>query len=305
MTADGDPKIEKEQADAAAAGSDGDGPSREHVDALTGESQTRSSNDPEENRMTMMEHLVELRRRLMWCVVALLAAFGVCVFFASEIFDFLSRPLMDILQQDNENAKLIYTKLYEVFFTEIKIGFYAAAFLAFPIFAIQIWKFVAPGLYSNEKAAFRPFLMATPILFFAGGAMVYYFIMPLAWEFFAAFQNTGENGSRIELLPKVEEYLSLVIKLIFAFGIAFQLPVVLTLLAKVGIVSSKGLSKFRKYAVVLVFIMAAVLTPPDIISQIGLAIPILLLYEVSIFLARMIERKRAEEDARLDAELAE
>ncbi|MCY4396780.1 MAG: twin-arginine translocase subunit TatC [Rhodospirillaceae bacterium] len=255
--------------------------------------------------MTMMEHLVELRRRLMWCFVALLIAFGVCVFFASEIFDFLSKPLMDILRARNEDATLIYTKLYEVFFTEIKIGFYAAAFLAFPIFAIQLWKFVAPGLYSKEKSAFRPFLIATPILFFAGGAMVYYAIMPLAWEFFAAFQNTGESGARIELLPKVEEYLSLVIKLIFAFGIAFQLPVVLTLLAKVDLVTSKGLAKFRKYAVVLVFVFAAILTPPDVISQIGLAIPILFLYEVSIFLARMIEKKRAEEDAAMQAELAD
>ena len=170
---------------------------------------------------------------------------------------------------------------------------------------IQIWKFVAPGLYGNEQKAFRPFLIATPILFFAGGAMVYYFIMPLAWEFFAAFQSSGDEGTRIELLPKVEEYLSLVIKLIFAFGIAFQLPVVLTLLAKVGIVSSKGLAKFRKYAVVLVFVFAAILTPPDVISQIGLAIPVMFLYELSIWLARMIEKKRAAEDARIDAELAE
>ena len=300
--ADGDPKIEKQDGgpaeDAAGEATAGEGPSKEHVDTLTG-----ASDDPDHNRMTMIEHLTELRRRLMWCVVALLVAFGVCIFFATEIFDFLAAPLMDVLRAENKDAKLIYTKLYEVFFTEIKIGFYAAAFLAFPIFAIQIWKFVAPGLYSNEKSAFRPFLFATPILFFMGGAMVYYFIMPLAWDFFASFQRTGAGGARIELLPKVEEYLSLVIKLIFAFGIAFQLPVVLTLLAKVGIVSSAGLSKFRKYAVVLVFVFAAILTPPDVISQIGLAIPILLLYEISIILARMIEKKRAEEDAKLDAEL--
>ncbi len=296
--------------DDAAAGSapDGeaasaDGPSPEHVEALTGEAD--GGDDPEASRMTMMEHLVELRRRLMWCVVALLVAFGICVFFAGEIFDFLSAPLMKVLRDGNEDATLIYTKLYEVFFTEIKIGFYAAAFLAFPIFAIQMWKFVAPGLYTREKAAFRPFLIATPVLFFAGGAMVYYAIMPLAWEFFAAFQSSGENGARIELLPKVEEYLSLVIKLIFAFGIAFQLPVVLTLLARVDLVTSRGLAKFRKYAVVMVFVFAAILTPPDVISQVGLAIPILLLYEVSILLARSIEKKRAAEDAALQAELAE
>ncbi len=296
------PEETPENADNGPAGDDG-GPAGEQVESPAGDSTAKD--DPDHNRMTMMEHLTELRRRLMWCVVALLAAFGVCVYFADHIFDFLSRPLMDILRARNEDATLIYTKLYEVFFTEIKIGFYAAAFLAFPIFAIQLWKFVAPGLYTKEKAAFRPFLVATPVLFFAGGAMVYYAIMPLAWEFFAAFQNTGETGARIELLPKVEEYLSLVIKLIFAFGIAFQLPVVLTLLAKVDLVTSRGLARFRKYAVVLVFVFAAILTPPDVISQIGLAIPILLLYEVSIFLARMIEKKRAEEDAALQAELAD
>lgn len=296
------PEAAPENADGGPAGEDG-GPTGEQVESPDGDPPAKG--DPDQNRMTMMEHLTELRRRLMWCVVALLAAFGVCVYFAENIFDFLSRPLMDILRARNEDATLIYTKLYEVFFTEIKIGFYAAAFLAFPIFAVQLWKFVAPGLYTKEKSAFRPFLIATPVLFFAGGAMVYYAIMPLAWEFFAAFQNTGETGARIELLPKVEEYLSLVIKLIFAFGIAFQLPVVLTLLAKVDLVTSRGLARFRKYAVVLVFVFAAILTPPDVISQIGLAIPILLLYEVSIFLARMIEKKRAEEDAALQAELAD
>lgn len=303
--ADGDPKIDPgaKGDDAAPDPEAGESRARERAENLAVD--TGKEPGPEDHRMTMMAHLIELRRRLMWCVVALLVAFGICIFFASEIFDFLSRPLMNVLREDNKDAKLIYTKLYEVFFTEIKIGFYAAAFLAFPIFAVQIWKFVAPGLYTNEKKAFRPFLIATPLLFFAGGAMVYYFIMPLAWEFFAAFQSKGDGGTRIELLPKVEEYLSLVIKLIFAFGIAFQLPVVLTLLAKVGIVSSKGLAKFRKYAVVLVFVFAAILTPPDVISQIGLAIPILLLYEVSIWLAKMIEKKRAEEDAKLDAELAE
>ena len=316
--ADGDPETKKEEAapdapeempEAGTGGASeeageeaGEGPSEEDAESPTGDDAEPGA---AQHRMTMMEHLVELRRRLMWCVVALLVAFGICIFFASEIFDFLSRPLMKVLRAQNEDATLIYTKLYEVFFTEIKIGFYAAAFLAFPIFAIQMWKFVAPGLYTKEKGAFRPFLIATPVLFFAGGAMVYYAIMPLAWEFFATFQNTGESGSRIELLPKVEEYLSLVIKLIFAFGIAFQLPVVLTLLAKVDLVTSRGLAKFRKYAVVMVFVFAAILTPPDVISQIGLAIPILFLYEVSIVLARMIEKKRAKEDAAQQAELAE
>lgn len=250
-----------------------------------------------------MEHLVELRRRLLWCVLGLLISFAVAVFFAKEIFDFLAAPLHELLRQQ-PNGRLIYTQLYEQFFTEIKVGFWTAFFVSFPWFAIQVWKFVAPGLYKHEKKAFLPFLIATPVLFFLGGALVYYFIFPLAWEFFLSFQTQGdENTVPTEVLPRVADYLSLVMRLIFAFGLAFQLPVVLTLLARAGIVSSQGLARQRKYAIVLVFVAAAILTPPDVISQIGLAVPILLLYEISILLARMGEKKRAQKEAALEREI--
>ncbi len=196
---------------------------------------------------------------------------------------------------------MIYTALYEAFFTYIKVAFFAALFLGFPLIASQIWMFVAPGLYKNEKRAFLPFLIATPILFFLGGALVYYLIFPLAWRFFLSFEVTGSGGALpIQLEAKVDEYLSLVMRLIFAFGLCFELPVLMTLLARVGLVGSQGMREKRKYAIVLAFVAAAILTPPDVISQIGLAVPILLLYEISILCVRMVERKagvdRSEDD---------
>ncbi len=250
-----------------------------------------------------MEHIAELRNRLLYAVVGLIVAFIGAYFVAEDIFEFLVRPLTTIMADEGYEPKLIYTHLLEAFFTKLKVSFWTAFFVSFPLFATQVYKFAAPGLYSNERRAFLPFLIATPVLFFAGGALVYYFIFPQAWSFFVSFQDTGATGDlQTELLPKMNEYLSLVMKLIFAFGICFQLPVLMTLLARVGVVSSAGLRKKRKFAIIIVFICAALLTPPDLISQIGLGIPLLLLYEVSILLAQRVEKKKAAKQAAEDAE---
>jgi sec-independent protein translocase protein TatC len=246
--------------------------------------------------MPLLSHLVELRRRLIWSAVAFFIAFGICYHFSTAIYSFLAQPLANILMsRTGQDRRLIYTALYEAFFTYIKVAFFGAAFISFPVIASQIYLFVAPGLYRSEKRAFLPFLIATPVLFLLGAALAYYFIFPVAWRFFLSFETpNGAGGLPIELQAKVGEYLDLVMKLIFAFGIAFQLPVLLTLLAKVGIVSSRGLKKMRRYAYVGCFIVAAVLTPPDVITQSGLALPLIALYEISILAARMVETKPVE-----------
>jgi sec-independent protein translocase protein TatC len=261
----------------------------------------------EGHKMPLLDHLIELRRRLLFSVIALFAAFLIAFFFAEVLFNFLVQPLADILthRQGVQGARrLIFTDLTEVFFTYVKVAFFFGAFAACPIFLTQIWLFVAPGLYKNERTALAPFLIASPILFFAGGALVYFVLFPMAWQFFLSFETPGGNGTLpIELEAKVNEYLSLVMKLIFAFGLSFQLPVIMTLLARVGLATSKGMAAKRKYAVVGVFVMAAIFTPPDPLSQISLAVPILLLYEVSIVMAKLVEKKRAErlgEDADAD-----
>ncbi len=253
--------------------------------------------EQEDMKMPLLEHLVELRRRLVYSFIAVIVLFFICYYFSAAIYAFLVQPLADILATLGGNRRMIYTSLHEAFFTYIKVAFFAALFVAFPFIASQVWMFVAPGLYKHEKRAFLPFLVATPVLFFAGGALVYYMIFPLAWKFFLGFESVGGDGMlAIQLEAKVDQYLSLVMQLIFAFGLCFELPVVMTLLARAGVVSAAGMAEKLRYAIVLAFVAAAILTPPDVISQIGLAIPTILLYEVSILCARLVERKRKDED---------
>ena len=250
----------------------------------------------------LIEHLIELRSRLLKAVIAIAIFFVVCFIFADQIFNLLVVPFERAAGADTQ-IKLIFTAPQEYFFAQLKIALFGALFIAFPVIATQIYRFVAPGLYQNERGAFLPFLVATPILFILGSCLVYFVVMPLAMGFFLTMQQTGEEGrATIELLPKVSEYLSLIMVLIFAFGLVFQLPVVITLLARVGLVTADGLKSKRKYAVVAAFVAAAVLTPPDPISQLGLALPTLLLYEVSILSARFVEKRRSEKRQKEDEE---
>ena len=250
-----------------------------------------NANNSKLKEMSLMDHIGELRKRLLWSFVYIIIVFVICFYFADNLFSFLAKPLVTLMDTKNGQG-FIYTALQEAFFTELKIAFFFALFFSFPLVAIQIWKFIAPGLYNKEKKAFLPFLIATPVLFFAGGSMVYYFIAPIAWKFFLSYQNINTTGVPIRLEAKMGEYLSLMMRFIFAFGLAFQLPVVITLLAKANLVTYTTLKKFRKYAIVMAFLSAAFLTPPDPFSQISLALPIILLYEISIYLAKIIQKNK-------------
>lgn len=253
--------------------------------------------DIDQTKAPLIEHLIELRRRLIYCVITVSVFFIFCYIFAQDIYNFLLIPYR-LAVGGETRIEMIYTAPQEFFFTQLRVAFFGAIALSFPMLAAQLYMFVAPGLYRKERKAFLPFLVATPILFITGGAIVFFIVMPLAMRFFLSMQQTGDGQVHIQLTARVSEYLHLITTLIIGFGLCFQLPVLLTLLARVGMVSSRWLRAQWRYAIVLIFAVAALLTPPDILSQVGLAIPTLLLYELSILSVKLVERQRAAEERR-------
>ena len=260
--------------------------------------------DIDETQAPLLDHLLELRTRLLRCIMALGATFAVCMYFANDIFGFLVRPLTHAFPPGQ--GRLVYTKLYEAFFVEIKVALFAAFFVSFPIIANQLWAFIAPGLYAKEKRAFLPFLIATPVLFTSGAALAYFVVMPTAFKWFLGFEGT-RGGLKLEALPGTGDYLALVMQFILAFGISFLLPVLLLLLNRAGIVSRTQLSNARRYVIVAIVAVAAVITPPDVVSQLLLAIPMLFLFEGSLLVMWLGERRDAKEKAKAGTskELAE
>lgn len=269
----------------------------------TKKSESPSSEDElKGSEAPLIEHLIELRQRLIYSIIALVVLFILCFFVADHIYNFLLGPFIAAAGSP-EAVRLIYTAPQEFFFTKLSVALFAAIFLAFPVIASQIYAFVAPGLYKNERMAFLPYLIATPICFLIGAAVVYYGVMPLALGFFLGMQQVDPTGVSIEMVTRVSEYLSLIMTLLLAFGVCFQMPVILTLLAQVGLIGVDNLKAWRRYAIVAIVIVAAFLTPPDPISQIGLAIPLLLLYELSVIAVRIVEKRRLAREAELAQEL--
>ena len=266
---------------------------------------TPEDDEIDKSSAPLLEHLIELRSRLMWSLGGFFIAFLICFYFAKGLFNLLVLPFQWATEWaglDASKVDLIYTAPQEFFFTQIKLGMFGGLIIAFPLIATQLYRFVAPGLYRNERMAFLPFLVASPILFLIGAALVYFFFTPMVMWFFLSMQQVGPDQEiQISLLPRVSEYLGLIMTLILAFGLVFQLPVVTTLMARVGLISAATLVDKRKWAIVIAFVVAAVLTPPDPVSQIGLALPTIILYEISIWLVKRIERTRAREEAKRKA----
>ena len=261
-------------------------------------SENISKEDLTDGQMSLMDHLTELRSRMLISIVVFVVLFLLCLVkigdpsssIADQVYLFLQKPLADLLSE--RGGRMIFTGLHEGFFTQIKVAFFTSISISLPIILMQVWKFVAPGLYKNERNAMLPFMIATPFLFILGAAMVYYMVIPLAWQFFLSFEiNPGQGALPIEVEPRISEYLSLVMRLMFAFGLSFELPVVLLLLVKSGFVTPDGLASKRRYAILTSFVAAAILTPPDVISQVMLATPIIILYEISIIASRIMYKK--------------